>query len=79
MKNYTGDVLSFETAAELLHGEGVPVQTVLVDDDVAVKDSLFTAGRRGVGATVIMEKIVGGAAEGGKRDLESVGRTLPAR
>ncbi len=65
VKNYTGDVLSFETAAELLHGEGVPVQTVLVDDDVAVKDSLFTAGRRGVGATVIMEKIVGGAAEGG--------------
>jgi dihydroxyacetone kinase-like protein len=65
VKNYTGDVLSFETAAELLHGDGVPVQTVLVDDDVAVKDSLYTAGRRGVGATVIMEKIVGGAAEGG--------------
>jgi len=65
VKNYTGDVLSFETAAEFLHAEGVPVQTVLVDDDVAVKDSLFTAGRRGVGATVILEKIVGGAAEAG--------------
>ena len=63
VKNYTGDVLSFEMAAELLHDDGVPVQTVLVDDDVAVKDSLFTAGRRGVGGTVIMEKIVGAAAE----------------
>lgn len=65
VKNYTGDVLSFETAAEMLHMEGVPVQNILVDDDVAVKDSLFTAGRRGVGATVIIEKIVGAAAEAG--------------
>ncbi|MFO7632918.1 MAG: dihydroxyacetone kinase subunit DhaK [Caldilinea sp.] len=65
VKNYTGDVLSFETAAELLHADGVPVRTVLVDDDVAVKDSLYTAGRRGVGGTVIMEKIAGGAAEAG--------------
>ena len=65
VKNYTGDVLSFETAAELLHAEGVAVRTVLIDDDVAVKDSLFTAGRRGVGGAVIMEKIAGGAAEAG--------------
>jgi dihydroxyacetone kinase-like protein len=65
VKNYTGDVLSFEMAAELLHAEGVPVRTVLVDDDVAVKDSLYTAGRRGVGGTVILEKIAGGAAEAG--------------
>jgi dihydroxyacetone kinase-like protein len=65
VKNYTGDVLSFETAAELLHMEGVRVRTVLVDDDVAVKDSLYTAGRRGVGATAILEKIAGGAAEEG--------------
>jgi dihydroxyacetone kinase-like protein len=65
VKNYTGDVLSFETAAELLHMEGIRVRTVLVDDDVAVKDSLFTAGRRGVGATAILEKIAGGAAEAG--------------
>ncbi len=65
VKNYTGDVLSFETAAELLHAEGHLVRTVLVDDDVAVKDSLFTAGRRGVGATVIVEKIAGAAAEAG--------------
>jgi len=65
VKNYTGDVLSFETAAELLHMDGIPVRTVLVDDDVAVKDSLFTAGRRGVGATVIVEKVAGAAAEAG--------------
>ncbi len=65
VKNYTGDVLSFETAAELLHMEGIRVRTVLVDDDVAVKDSLFTAGRRGTGATAILEKVAGGAAEAG--------------
>lgn len=65
VKNYTGDVLSFETAAELLHMEGIPVRTVLVDDDVAVKDSLYTAGRRGVGGTVIVEKIAGAAAQAG--------------
>ena len=65
VKNYTGDVLNFETAAELAHGDGIKVQSILVDDDVAVKDSLYTAGRRGVGTTVIMEKIVGAAAEAG--------------
>lgn len=65
VKNYTGDIFNFETAVELVHAEGIPVQTILIDDDVAVKDSLFTAGRRGVGATVIVEKIVGAAAEAG--------------
>jgi len=65
VKNYTGDVMNFEMAAELLHGESVAVQNVIIDDDVAVKDSLYTAGRRGVGATVIIEKIVGAAAEAG--------------
>lgn len=65
VKNYTGDVLSFETAAELLHAEGIQVQNILIDDDVAVKDSLYTAGRRGVGTTVIVEKIVGAASEAG--------------
>ncbi len=65
VKNYTGDVLSFETAAELLHGEGISVQNILIDDDVAVKDSLYTAGRRGVGTTIIAEKVVGAAAEAG--------------
>ena len=65
VKNYTGDVLNFETAAELAHADGIPVQNILIDDDVAVKDSLYTAGRRGVGTTVLVEKIVGAAAEAG--------------
>ena len=65
VKNYTGDVLNFETATELAHGDGIKVQSILVDDDTAVKDSLYTAGRRGVGTTVLIEKIVGAAAEAG--------------
>ena len=65
VKNYTDDVMNFETAIEMVHGDGIKVQNVLVDDDVAVKDSLFTAGRRGVGTTVLVEKIVGAAAETG--------------
>lgn len=65
VKNYTGDVMNFEVAAELVAAEGIKVQNILVDDDVAVKDSLYTAGRRGVGTTVLMEKIVGAAAEAG--------------
>ncbi|WP_272692165.1 dihydroxyacetone kinase subunit DhaK [Providencia sp. PROV064] len=65
IKNYTGDVLNFETAAELLHDAGTKIATVLVDDDVAVKDSLYTAGRRGVANTVLMEKILGAAASKG--------------
>ncbi|WP_375753665.1 dihydroxyacetone kinase subunit DhaK [Vibrio sp. HN007] len=65
IKNYTGDVLNFETAVELLHGDGVKVQAALLDDDVAVKDSLYTAGRRGVATTVLAEKILGAAAEEG--------------
>jgi dihydroxyacetone kinase-like protein len=65
VKNYTGDVLNFETAAELAAADGIAVQSILIDDDVAVKDSLYTAGRRGVGTTVLAEKIVGAAAEAG--------------
>lgn len=65
VKNYTGDVMNFETAAELVAAEGLKVQNILIDDDVAVKDSLWTAGRRGVGTTVLAEKIVGAAAEAG--------------
>jgi dihydroxyacetone kinase-like protein len=65
VKNYTGDVLNFETAAELAEADGVEVRSVIVDDDVAVKDSTYTAGRRGVGGTVLLEKIVGAAAERG--------------
>jgi phosphoenolpyruvate---glycerone phosphotransferase subunit DhaK len=73
VKNYTGDVLNFETAAELAEADGLNVRSVVIDDDVAVKDSLYTAGRRGVGGTVLLEKIVGAAAERGD-DLDSVQR-----
>jgi phosphoenolpyruvate---glycerone phosphotransferase subunit DhaK len=66
VKNYTGDVLNFEMAADLAKGEGIQVEAVVTDDDVAVQDSLYTAGRRGVGITVLAEKIVGAAAEEGK-------------
>lgn len=65
VKNYTGDVLNFEMAAELAAAEGIEVQSVVTNDDVAVQDSLYTAGRRGVGVTVLLEKIVGGLAETG--------------
>lgn len=65
IKNYTGDVLNFEMAADMLDAENIPVEKVVIDDDVAVKDSLYTAGRRGVGATVLAEKITGAAAEDG--------------
>ncbi|GIH28784.1 dihydroxyacetone kinase subunit DhaK [Acrocarpospora phusangensis] len=63
VKNYTGDVLNFEMAAELCADEGVDVVSVLVNDDVAVQDSLYTAGRRGTGATLFVEKIAGALAE----------------
>ena len=71
VKNYTGDVLNFETGAEMAQAEGVHVRSVLVNDDVAVEDSLYTAGRRGVGGTVLVEKIAGAAAERGD-GLEAV-------
>ena len=66
VKNYTGDVMNFEMAAELAGGESIQVEAVVIDDDVAVQDSLYTAGRRGVGATVLAEKICGAAAEAGR-------------
>jgi phosphoenolpyruvate---glycerone phosphotransferase subunit DhaK len=72
VKNYTGDVMNFEMAAEMAEVEtGVRVVSVVTDDDVAVQDSLYTAGRRGVGVTVLLEKIAGAAAEQG-RDLDQV-------
>ncbi len=66
VKNYTGDVLNFEMAAEIAAYEGLRVASVVVDDDVAVTDSLYTAGRRGVGLTVLLQKILGAAAEQGR-------------
>jgi dihydroxyacetone kinase-like protein len=71
VKNYTGDVMNFKLAAEDAADEGIEVESVLLDDDVAVQDSLYTAGRRGVGATVLAEKIAGAAAERGD-DLQAV-------
>lgn len=71
VKNYTGDVLNFETAAELADADDIEVSSVVVDDDVAVEDSLYTAGRRGVAGTVLVEKLAGAAAERGD-DLAAV-------
>ena len=65
VKNYTGDVMNFQMAADMLAGDGIAVEQVVINDDVAVKDSLYTAGRRGVGGTVLIEKIVGAYAECG--------------
>src|SRR2546426_4457184 len=65
VKNYTGDIMNFEMAAELARGEGAKGNAVITNDDVAVQDSLYTAGRRGVGGTGLLGKIVGGAPEAG--------------
>ncbi|MEV4320397.1 dihydroxyacetone kinase subunit DhaK [Actinocrispum sp. NPDC049592] len=71
VKNYTGDVMNFQLAADIATDEGIGVRTVLVNDDVAVRDSTWTAGRRGTGATVFVEKIAGALAERGA-DLDKV-------
>ncbi|GAB4084909.1 dihydroxyacetone kinase subunit DhaK [Myceligenerans cantabricum] len=73
VKNYTGDVLNFDLAVELAQAEGVDVSSVLVNDDVAVEDSTYTAGRRGVAGTLCVEKIAGAAARRGA-DLDTVTR-----
>ena len=65
IKNYTGDVMNFQMAEEICKSEGINVKSVIIEDDVAVKDSLYTTGRRGVGATVFFEKICGASAERG--------------
>src|SRR5205807_10138084 len=85
VKNYTGDVLNFEMAAELAAADGINVESVVTNDDVAVQESLYTAGRRGVGVTVLLEKIVGCMAETGatldqvatlSRNVYSQGRSM---
>jgi dihydroxyacetone kinase-like protein len=80
VKNYTGDVMNFDMAAELAKSEDIEVESVLTNDDVAVEDSLYTAGRRGVGVTVLMEKICGGAAEDGRslREVADLGTRVNA-
>ena len=65
VKNYTGDIMNFEMAAELCQARGIEVEAVIINDDVAVQDSLYTAGRRGTGTTVLAEKICGAAATRG--------------
>ena len=70
VKNYTGDVMNFDMAAELAVAEGITIESVVVNDDVAVKDSTYTAGRRGVGATVLVEKLAGAAADQGRGLVE---------
>jgi dihydroxyacetone kinase-like protein len=81
VKNYTGDVMNFEMAADFAKADGIAVESVVIDDDVAVKDSTWTAGRRGVGTTVLAEKICGGAAEAkySLADLAALCRKVDAR
>lgn len=85
VKNYTGDVMNFDLAADLLKADGIEVESVIIDDDVAVKDSTWTAGRRGVATTVLAEKICGAAAAAGRplrevaelcRKVNSLGRSM---
>jgi dihydroxyacetone kinase-like protein len=81
VKNYTGDVMNFEMAAELAAAQGIEVETVLTNDDVAVEDSTFTAGRRGVGVTVLVEKVCGAAAAAGRplAEVAELGRRVNAQ
>jgi dihydroxyacetone kinase-like protein len=82
VKNYTGDVMNFEMAAEVVAAEsGTEVVAVVTDDDVAVQDSLYTAGRRGVGVTVLVEKLAGAAAESGRslKEVADIARTVNAQ
>jgi dihydroxyacetone kinase-like protein len=81
IKNYTGDILNFEMAAELAQAEGIEVESVVINDDVAVQDSLYTAGRRGVGVTVLVEKIAGAAAEQGRslKEAAEIARKVNAQ
>ncbi|UCF99471.1 MAG: dihydroxyacetone kinase subunit DhaK [Spirochaetaceae bacterium] len=85
VKNYSGDIMNFEMAAEMASAEGIAVASVIIDDDVAVNDSLYTQGRRGVGTTVLAEKICGAAADQGSslselvalcRRVSSAGRSM---
>ncbi|SNB67986.1 dihydroxyacetone kinase subunit DhaK [Thermoflexus hugenholtzii] len=78
VKNYAGDVMNFDMAADLLRGEGYQVESVLIADDVAVESSLYSQGRRGTGTTVLAEKILGAAAERGYdlQRLAALGRRV---
>ncbi|WP_423188512.1 dihydroxyacetone kinase subunit DhaK [Alkalibacterium sp. f15] len=81
VKNYTGDVLNFDMAKELAEMEDIAVETVLVDDDIAVEDSTYTAGKRGVAGTIFVHKILGAYARQGKtlKELKELGDDLVGR
>ncbi len=78
VKNYTGDVMNFDMAAELASVDDIQVEQIIVDDDIAVEDSTFTTGRRGVAGTVLVHKIVGAAAEAGANlaELKALGEKV---
>ncbi|MFI7316425.1 dihydroxyacetone kinase family protein [Streptomyces venezuelae] len=81
VKNYTGDVINFQIAAERLRHDGIPVATVLVDDDLATDSADSATGRRGTAATVVVEKLLGAAADRGAtlEELTDLGRRVVAR
>src|SRR5699024_7260813 len=66
IKNYTGDVMNFEMAQDMADMDDISVDFIVVDDDIAVEDSTYTAGKRGIAGTVLVHKILGAAAEAGK-------------
>ncbi|MEA4969034.1 MAG: dihydroxyacetone kinase subunit DhaK [Candidatus Pelethousia sp.] len=78
IKNYTGDVMNFEMAMEMAEAEGIKVAKVVVDDDVAVMNSTWTVGRRGIAGTVLVHKIAGAAAEAGKslEEVQAIGEKV---
>ncbi|MEU9335364.1 dihydroxyacetone kinase family protein [Streptomyces sp. NPDC048290] len=81
VKNYTGDVINFQIAAERLRHDGIPVATVLVDDDLATDKEDTATGRRGTAATVVLEKLLGAAADegAGLAELAALGERIVAR
>lgn len=81
IKNYSGDVMNFDMASEMASNENIEVKKVVVDDDIAVENSTYSIGRRGIAGTVFVHKILGAAAEKGYslNDLETLGNRLVKR
>lgn len=80
IKNYTGDVMNFEMATELAQADGIEVEQVIVNDDVAVEDSSFTTGRRGIAGTIFVHKIAGAKAQAGGslQDVKAIAEKVVA-
>lgn len=78
VKNYSGDVMNFDMAKDMAELDDIPVKSIVVDDDIAVKDSLYTQGRRGVAGTVLMHKVLGAAADQGATldEIEALAQKL---